>query len=442
MNTVYFTTNIAINALRRKTLDGKDYLVGPVVMAKECVMNGILYKAVDLQKSVPSWNGRIVTALHPKEGETHVSANASPDVYEQWGLGLLFNSTYDKKTTKLKSQVWLDEAKLKSNKEVAAAIDNGDMLEVSTGLFIDVIEEEGEFDGKPYTKVATNYRPDHLALLPGETGACSIDDGAGFPRANMELVVNGKLVQNVTEREIYQEVFTLLRERDKTSNPRRYPYVEDIFENTCVFSADEEGYVLYRVGINRTTTPISLVGDPVKVVRRVSYVDVPSTNATKTNNKKGPQMERKTVIDGLIAANKLQETDRERLMALTDEEFGSAVAALQVPAANTQTPPSPPPAPAKDTTPPAVRSNVEKDKEATAGRLYDEARTRIISKIKANTQNTFTDQEMSEMTLNQLEKLEKLATPKTADMTANTTGGVPTGSAPTTLPEPYVRESK
>jgi hypothetical protein len=34
--------------------------------------------------------------------------------------------------------------------------------------------------GRPYNFVARNYRPDHLAILPDQRGACSIEDGCGL----------------------------------------------------------------------------------------------------------------------------------------------------------------------------------------------------------------------------------------------------------------------
>ena len=45
-----------------------------------------------------------------------------------------------------------------------------------------MIEKEpskGNYMGKSYTYIAKNYRPDHLAVLPDNSGACSISDGCG-----------------------------------------------------------------------------------------------------------------------------------------------------------------------------------------------------------------------------------------------------------------------
>ena len=57
-------------------------------------------------------------------------------------------------------------------------------MEVSTGLFTENEEVHGEFRGKPYIAVARNYRPDHLAWLPDQIGACSLAAGCGTLKLN------------------------------------------------------------------------------------------------------------------------------------------------------------------------------------------------------------------------------------------------------------------
>ena len=59
-------------------------------------------------------------------------------------------------------------------------------MEVSTGLFTENVQANGVFGGKAYHAIATNYRPDHLAILPDQIGACSIEDGAGLLRVNVK----------------------------------------------------------------------------------------------------------------------------------------------------------------------------------------------------------------------------------------------------------------
>ena len=53
-------------------------------------------------------------------------------------------------------------------------------VEVSLGMFTENDMEEGEYEGKQYKGIAKNHRPDHLAILPDQIGACSCKDGCGL----------------------------------------------------------------------------------------------------------------------------------------------------------------------------------------------------------------------------------------------------------------------
>ncbi len=57
---------------------------------------------------------------------------------------------------------------------------SGDVVEVSTAYYRDFVEEAGVFKDKPYDRRVINIRPDHVAILRHEQGACSIEDGCGL----------------------------------------------------------------------------------------------------------------------------------------------------------------------------------------------------------------------------------------------------------------------
>lgn len=180
MLTVTFQTN---NKIQRKTLNGKEYLVAPVIAVKEGVLNGELLKAEEINRFVEAWNGIPVTVNHPKKGKNKVSAN-SPNIREKYATGFLFNSKFAE--NKLKAEIWIDPDKIKNIDEGPKALEKikrGKPLDVSTAYFADTSNEVGKFNGQKYNGVQYNIRPDHLALLPDETGACSWEDGCGV-RAN------------------------------------------------------------------------------------------------------------------------------------------------------------------------------------------------------------------------------------------------------------------
>jgi len=184
-----------------KTLNGRDYLVVPVVMITEGVHIGsagaVLHTTEELGEVTDAWNGIPVMLNHPKEDGTFISAN-SPEVLEQYEIGRVFNTILD--GTKLKAEAWLDVERLEEiSPELLDMVKAGEVIEVSVGAFSDNEEVEGEWNGEEYHYIARNYRPDHLALLPNLVGACSIDDGCGV-RVNQgvedELFVNVQYITN------------------------------------------------------------------------------------------------------------------------------------------------------------------------------------------------------------------------------------------------------
>jgi hypothetical protein len=168
---------------RRELHDGRPHIVVPVIMAIEGVLNEALVPQLELEKSVPVWNGRPVVLLHPEEMGVPISASAYPDVFER-RVGTVFGAFMDGK--RLKAELWLDEKKMDhlGASDLMASMKAGEIVEVSTSYFSDDIVEQSEFNGIPYVERHTNLRPDHLALLPDEVGACSIADGCGAPRIN------------------------------------------------------------------------------------------------------------------------------------------------------------------------------------------------------------------------------------------------------------------
>jgi hypothetical protein len=191
-----FVTQFAAtgSGIRRELFEGTEHLVVPVVMIVEGVLNGALLLADEFGMFPDSWNGRPVPVLHPENNGGPVSAN-SPDIIQANTIGCIFGTTLE--GTKLKSEVWLNVAKATALGH-AALLDElagGGIVEVSTGYYAEDDPKTGSYDGKPYTAVHRGIRPDHLALLPGQVGACSVADGCGT-RVNSQ---KGVLAMKVSE---------------------------------------------------------------------------------------------------------------------------------------------------------------------------------------------------------------------------------------------------
>jgi len=171
--------------IRNETLDGVEYIVAPVIAVREGVLNGELLTADEIGAYVEAWNGIPLPIGHPMERGIPVSANR-PDLIESVSVGRFFNATFD--GTALKGEIWVDVEKARSLGGDALLalerLENGEPLEVSTAYFNDMEEGTGTFDGFEYNGIQRNLRPDHLALLPSDVGACSWEMGCGAPRVN------------------------------------------------------------------------------------------------------------------------------------------------------------------------------------------------------------------------------------------------------------------
>ena len=340
------TVTVEQYTIRDEVLNGKNYIVVPVVMMVEGVHNGsrgpILHLAEDLGRIPEAWDGRPVVIGHPQVDGNFVSAN-SPAMVEST-VGTVYNTHMD--GLRLKAEVWIDTLKIIAVSPTALTyIKSGRHLEVSVGVFSDTVNTTGVHNNEQYEGIARNHRPDHLALLPGERGACSWTDGCGI-RANQEkLNANEMKELDITaEKELIRvrfanelennqqglmELSSKLRSKlDSMDNDQAVYFLEEMYDGHIIYKRRERETgvgTLHKQGfsVNADDT-IEFTGDPVRVRKDIQFVTV--NKKTRTINSKGETMsEKKTPccpdkVDALIK-NKLsnfEEADKEWL--LTQDE--------------------------------------------------------------------------------------------------------------------------
>ncbi len=331
---------------RNETLHNKNYLVAPAIMIVEGVLNGsqgpLLYPADELKKSVPLWNMKPAVLYHPEKNGEGISA-CSPEVLNTRGLGMMMNTRMD--GDQLKTEVWLDMVQVKKvDERVLEAVENNKVMELSTGLLTDNEMVEGEWNEIHYDAIARNYRPDHLAILPDQVGACSIEDGAGFLRLNKaggELVfpiecVNSKTKEWIKENQkhLIHTVSSLLNdilENEMSDEDRRSllssllkgkfpdddfgPWIEDIFSDSDFFIYERDGK-FYEQEFSEIKGVLKLVGIPIAVVKDVKWkpiVNVKDKVMAKMKTKK-------KIVDSLIENKSTQWTEDNRIWLMTQEE--------------------------------------------------------------------------------------------------------------------------
>jgi hypothetical protein len=181
--------NLLASEISSTTYEDELYLIVPVVMAKNgIVMNGSL---TDIAEFIPeAWNGVPVTVDHPNDGGNFATAN-SPKTLSDWHVGRIFNAKVEDDA--LKAEAWINIKR--ADKVMPGLVDSlrgGELIDVSTGYFCNDVPEKGvAANGVEYEVISRNIMPDHLALLPGDEGACSWADGCGVRanrrKANMKL---------------------------------------------------------------------------------------------------------------------------------------------------------------------------------------------------------------------------------------------------------------
>jgi hypothetical protein len=320
--------------LRFTTHQGRPHIILPVVMMVEGVHHGsqgpLLHSIEDLGKFPESWNGIPVVIYHPTDNGTPVSAN-SPEIIDTQTVGRVYNTQVEGK--KLKAEVWLDEEQLNAvSPRTLEMINGNEAIEVSLGMFTENEEVEGEWNGEKYTAIAHNHRPDHLALLPDQVGACSCADGCGLGVNEEDMKIEELITKVRTEgyavhqlgvnftggfKERMEKVQEILRGYD---SDRGYNYLEDMDEKFFVYvSSNQKEIKMYRQEYRFESGKIVLIDDPVEVHRKVDYiVNVEQKKEEKMANSCTPCVKKK--VDELIANSqgKYTEGDREQLETLNE----------------------------------------------------------------------------------------------------------------------------
>jgi len=437
---VYFQTTTAYT-VRKEIFDGKDYLVVPVIMMVEGVHHGshgaVLHTAEELGKFPASWDGIPVTLGHPKVDGQYVSAN-TPEILKDWAIGTIFNTRMDGKD--LKAEAWIDETKLIAfSPKTATRINNGEIIEVSIGVFSDEDIIEGFYGIEQYSAIAKNHRPNHLALLPDEVGACSIMDGCGL-RVNkkggtkMEIIVNeineqqvlkelsakGFSINETGYQEMAGKASSAISNED---NGESWTYLEEIFDTYLVYVKvqDEDGKrkrKFFKQSYQENAAgDLELTGEAVQVKRVVDYPNVPNNNVEININSKKEENTMsekctpcvKAKVDTLIAnkATAYAETDREWLEGLGEDQLEKMTPVPQVNVEKKVT--------KEDviqvmkgfsmeehlsTMPVEVREQVQ-----SGLRINAERRASMVTTIMANESNPWTKEELEKMNTDMLGKV-------------------------------------
>lgn len=455
-------SRLASYSYREETFDGRVHYAVPMAMLVEGVHTGsngaALYTAEELANFYVAWNGVPVTVPHPVDREGNpISAN-SPIVIELHCIGRVFNTTFDTEQNKLRAEAWIDVAKAEElAPKVLAAIRAGEPMEVSTGHFSDADNTPGVWNGESYDYIVRAMRPDHLALLPDQIGACSISDGCGLranadnqegttmtgkapaaaptPAANAEPPVAAPqtpektaiaLMSTLKALKDFGFAWTVNAEISHDSircklqdivnafdNAQWLNWVRAVYDDWFVYEARGHNpatggysYHLYKRDYSVNDTGVVTLGEQVtEVIEETVYTPVAQMAANKGKEKKTMHKDK---VDALIAnkGTRLTECDRKWLEGLSDEQ-GDKLMPVDPPspAANAD-----PPKPAIKTVEDVIANSPDELKPFLTNAVAREnnAKKALVESLLANTRNSFTREQLEAKSSSELESLAKL----------------------------------
>lgn len=460
------TVNLDATQRRYETLEGRAHVVVPAAILAEGVWEGsggpVLYRNEELRRWANGWNHRPMVAYHPTDNGKPISA-CEPTVLNTRKVGVTLNAKHDDKT---RTECWFDVERTRTvDNRILEAIEAGKPIEVSTGLELDLKAGEGDWNGTKYVGEAMNHRPDHLAILPDQKGAYSVQSGGGI-YANSAIKDADRLPEgtqtvlfrslrygaNVLTNELsFSDISSQLSDllSAKYGQPGKYweGYLCDVYETYVVFRTDGKAYM---IGYTVENDSVSLDGEAQEVERVTEYKVV---NGGPTYVGAGGQLtlkereadmagnfDRKAHLNGLIG-NGYDESDRAKLDKLDDATL-ACIKPVKAVVANavTETPPKkffvqnsdgtyteaalqPAQQPKQQTLAELVANSNDPAVKAEFGRIrqrFEADKAALVTNILANPNNRFTKE-----WLDKQDDLDLLSGIAAAGVTSQTQNGTP-----------------
>lgn len=341
--------SLAINAsnISTTTINGQEHYVirGAVPIVDDIVMNGGLYPAEEINNSYQTMERKLMPIGHPMVNGKYVSAN-DPQAVNDYYAGA-WAQNVSKANDKVVMDVYVNKAVADTKpdgKRLIQRLDdmitgnNADPIHVSTGLLLNKEQKAGESKQKKYSWVAHNMQFDHIAILLDEPGAGTPDEGVGMfvnadgQEADVEatslidaansmkdgLLNKVKFFFTHNSDASFDEIYQMLREAIRVpSGSDVYRYVVTVWPDKFIY---EEGSKLFQQKYLIDDSEVTLVGEPVEVVRKPTEYEI------KTNGENDPMKE--LIINALQAAGKPTEgkSDAELMDAYNQMKAEEATA--------------------------------------------------------------------------------------------------------------------
>lgn len=202
-------------AIRNEKRNGRDVIIVPsATLPDDVIMNGIKYPADVIEAGYKTLERTPAPLGHPRINGAYINANDPESINGFW-VGA-WNESVRRENGRVLLDKVIDVERAQSTeggKALLEAINKGDPIHTSTGLFLDV----EPVDAEDHDRIAVNMVGDHDAFLLNEEGAATPEQGVGvFVNSNGEQleVVNSEMEDDELEGAL-SYAFEVLERKDK-----------------------------------------------------------------------------------------------------------------------------------------------------------------------------------------------------------------------------------
>lgn len=317
--------------IRRERRNGRDLIIVPsATLPDDVVMNGILYPADEIAKGFWTLNRTPAPLGHPTINGAFVSASDPEGINRGWVGAFNDNVRHENGRVLLDKVIDVEMAsQLVGGKAVLAAIDAGEAIHTSCALYGMMEKSVGVSNGKDYDYVMREMVFDHDAILLGEKGAATPDQGVGMlvnaAKADEVIVINSTLAEDA-EQEIDWAVDYAAQAVEKIDRVSLIERVKAAIKQALMpereTSANEgaENMVAEKQ-LNDLSAKVDALADSIKGIG--DSVGAAVANALKpvtdniaelqANAKAKDDAEKATLVEQIVKANLLDDTAAKEL---------------------------------------------------------------------------------------------------------------------------------
>lgn len=333
-------TTVNASEIRREERNGRAVMIVPsVTMPDDIIMNGVKYPAPEIAKSFASLNRTPAPFGHPADASGAFLSARDPEAINVYHVGAWNENVRqikDENTGRFRVHVdkYIDVAfaeKSENGKALLNAIEAGEPIHTSTGLWANIAESDAE----DHHWVASDIEFDHDAILLNEKGAATPEQGVGMmvnkDGKKVEVEVINSMLDRAEEqldwaaleairalkfkedaslverlKSAFKEAFASLREPTATNN-KEFEMDKEQFE---ALSAKVDTLAASVEALTNAALTTESVADAIASAIEPVQEDI---EAIKNSGKEAEEAELAGYVEKIVAGNMMDEEEAKEL---------------------------------------------------------------------------------------------------------------------------------